>query len=87
MSSKIPPKMTPEEAEALLKKWLGSRVVGLRVLILEGGIALKGTAYSYYAKQLAQHSAMHIFGVPILANEIEVRLNPYPLNSYGLDLD
>jgi hypothetical protein len=79
--------MLPEEAEALLKKWIGSRVVGLRVLIGEGGITLRGTSYSYYAKQLAQHSAMQIFALPVLANEIEVRLNVYPLDSYGLDLD
>jgi hypothetical protein len=87
MSVNIPPKMTSEEAGVVLKQRLGSRVVGLRVLIHEGGIALEGTAYSYYVKQLAQHSAMHIFGLPILANEIEVRLNLCPLDSYGLDLD
>ncbi len=87
MSVNIPPKMTLEEAEALLKQWLGSRVVGLRVLIREGGIVLQGTAYSYYAKQLAQHSAMQILALPVVANEIEVRLNVCPLDSYGLDLD
>jgi hypothetical protein len=87
MNVNIPPKMTSEEAEALLKQWIGSRVIGLRVLIREGGIALQGTAYSYYAKQLAQHNAMHIFGLPILANEIEVRVKLCTLDSYGLDLE
>jgi hypothetical protein len=86
MNGNIPPKMTSDEAEALLKQRLGSRVVGLRVLIHEGGIALQGTAYSYYAKQLAQHGAMCIFGLPILANEIEVRLNLHPFDSDGPDL-
>jgi osmotically-inducible protein OsmY len=85
-SVKVTPKMSSEEAEALLKQRLGSQVVGLRVRFHEGGIALQGTAYSYYAKQLAQHGAMRIFGLPILANEIEVRLNPRPPDSEGFDL-
>jgi hypothetical protein len=86
MSVNIPPKMTAEEAEALLKQRLGSRVLDLRVRIHEDGIALQGTAYSYYAKQLAQHGAMRIFGLPILANEIEVRLNLRPADSEAFDL-
>ena len=87
MSVNVPSKMTSEEAEALLKQRLGSRVVGLRVLFHEAGIALQGMAYSYYDKQLAQHTAMRILGLPIVANEIEVRLNVRPMDSYGLDLD
>jgi hypothetical protein len=87
MSVNNPPKTTSEEAEVLLKQRIGSRIVGLRVVILEGGIALQGTASSYYYKQLAQHSAMRIFGLPIVRNEIEVRLRQGPLDSYGLDLD
>ena len=87
MSVNNPPKITPEEAEALLRQRIGTRVVGLRVLIHETGIALQGMTYSYYDKQLAQHTAMRIFGLPIIANEIEVRLNLRPLDSYGLDLD
>ena len=67
--------MTSEEAEALLRRRLGSRVIGLRVLIREGGAILQGTAFSYYANQLAQHDAMRILGLVILANEIEVRLD------------
>jgi hypothetical protein len=87
MSVNIPPKMTSEEAEALLKQRLGSRVVGLRVQIHEAGIALQGTVYSYYDKQLVQHGAMRMFGLPIIANEIEVRPYLQSLDSYGLDLD
>jgi hypothetical protein len=67
--------MASEEAETLLKRQLGSRVIGLRVLIREGGAILQGTAFSYYAKQLAQHYAMRILGLVVLANEIEVRLD------------
>jgi hypothetical protein len=78
--------MTPEEAESLLRQRLGSRVAGLRVLIYEGGITLQGRAFSYYAKQLAQHGAMCILGLPILANEIEVRQIPRLLDSDEVDL-
>ena len=71
-------RMTSEEAEALLRRRLGSRVIGLRVLIREGGAILQGTAFSYYAKQLAQHDAMRTLGLVVLANEIEVRLDRHP---------
>jgi hypothetical protein len=81
------PKMTPEEAEALLKQRLVAREAGLRVQIHEAGIALQGRVHSYYDKQLVQHGAMRILGLPIVANEIEVRLNLRPMDSYGLDLD
>ena len=87
MSVNIPPKMTSEEAEALLKRQLGSRVVGLRVQIHEAGIALQGTVSSYYDKQLVQHSAMRILGLSIMANEIEVSLKLRSFDCYGLELD
>ncbi len=87
MSVNNSPKITSEEAEALLKQRFGTRVAGLRVLVHEAGIALQGTAYSYYDKQLIQHSAMRILGMSIIANEIEVRVNLTPLDSYGLDLE
>jgi hypothetical protein len=51
---------------------LGSRVRSLRVVCRKNGIILQGSAYTYYAKQLAQHSVMEITDLPILANEIEV---------------
>jgi hypothetical protein len=75
MCGNVSPKMTWEEAEAYLRKWLGSRVVDLRVRHHDSGLALQGIAYSYHAKQLAQHGAMRVFDLPILVNEIEVRLN------------
>jgi len=34
---------------------------------------LRGQVHTYYAKQLAQHAVMETTGLPILANEIEVR--------------
>ncbi len=59
--------------ETHLQARLGSRIRHLRVVCRSGGIVLQGSAFTYYAKQLAQQSVMEITGVPILANEIEVR--------------
>jgi hypothetical protein len=86
MSTDIPSRMTPEEAEALLKRRIGSRVAGLRVRICQSGIALQGTAACYYVKQLAQHEAMRLFGLLIVANEIEVRPHLRRVDCDGLDL-
>jgi hypothetical protein len=41
-------------------------------LCRDDGVILRGVAYSFYAKQLAQHSVMEITKLPVLANEIEV---------------
>jgi osmotically-inducible protein OsmY len=42
------------------------------VVLHAGGVILRGQARTFYAKQLAQHAAMDITGLPVLANEIEV---------------
>jgi hypothetical protein len=52
---------------------MGSRVRELRVLIRRDGVVLQGWAGTYHAKQLAQHAAMELADMPILANDIEVR--------------
>ena len=49
------------------------RVLRFRVLVQEQGLVLQGCAPTYYAKQIAQHAAMEVSGLPLLANEIEVR--------------
>lgn len=49
------------------------RVRDFRVLVQEHGLVLQGCASTYYAKQLAQHAAMEVSGLPILANKIEVQ--------------
>jgi hypothetical protein len=67
------PNSAAEQAEALLKQQLGARVSCLRVLMHEKGVVLRGCAFSYYVKQLAQHAAMQTLGLPVFANEIEVR--------------
>ncbi len=49
------------------------RVRDLRVMCRKDGVILQGSARTYHAKQLAQHSVMEITDLPILANEIEVQ--------------
>jgi hypothetical protein len=61
-----------EQLELLVQRRLGSRVRDLRVLIRHDGIILQGRAGTYHAKQLAQHAAMELTVLPILANDIEV---------------
>jgi osmotically-inducible protein OsmY len=62
-----------EHLELLVQRRLGSRVRDLRVLVRQDGVILQGRAGTYHAKQLAQHAAMELTALPILANDIEVR--------------
>jgi hypothetical protein len=55
-----------------VQRRLGSRVRHLRLVVQGPGLILRGRAQTYYAKQLAQHAAMQVSGLPIVANEIEV---------------
>ena len=64
------------QLETLIRRHLlgrGVMVRGFRVLVQEQGLVLQGFALTYYAKQLAQHSAKELGRFPILANEIEVQ--------------
>jgi hypothetical protein len=58
--------------ESLVQRRLGSRVRDLRVVVRRDGVILQGRATTYHAKQLAQHAAMELASMPILANDIEV---------------
>jgi hypothetical protein len=62
-----------EHLELLVQRRLGSRVRDLRVVVRHDGVILQGRAATYHAKQLAQHAAMELGELPILANDIEVR--------------
>lgn len=64
-----------DELEALIQRRLLGRVRvhRFRVLVQAQGLILQGCAPTYYAKQLAQHAAMEVSELPILANEIEVQ--------------
>lgn len=69
----VSPEEFMESLEALMRRRLGSRVRELEVGVRDRGLVLKGWSTTYHAKQLAQHAAMELSGLPILANEIEVR--------------
>ncbi len=58
--------------EELVQARLSGRVRELRIQVRDHGLILHGQARTYYAKQLAQHTAMQASELPILANEIEV---------------
>jgi hypothetical protein len=75
MSSENATAMLADQLEALIQRHLLGRVRlrWFRVLVQERGLILQGCASTYYAKQLAQHAAMKVSGLPILANEIEVQ--------------
>jgi hypothetical protein len=60
------------ELEAHVQCRLGGQVREFRLVVVDGGLILRGRAHTYYAKQLAQHAVMEATGMPILANEIEV---------------
>jgi hypothetical protein len=62
-----------ERLEGLVSRRLGNRIHDMQIVLREAGLVLRGWAETYYAKQEAQHAAMELAGVPILANEIEVR--------------
>lgn len=75
MSTNVAPQNLPtaeDQLEGLLQHRLGNRIRELRVLVLPTGLVLQGRATTYHAKQLAQHAAMELSTLPILANEIEV---------------
>jgi hypothetical protein len=62
-----------EHLEIKMQRRLGSRVRDLRVLVRHDGVILQGWTSTYHAKQLAQHAAMELAEMRILANDIEVR--------------
>ena len=55
---------------------LRGRVAGLRIEPCGAGVVLRGTARSFYAKQLAQHAVMNGIRLSIVRNEIEVTRDP-----------
>ena len=57
----------------LMERRLNGRVRNLRLHCQPQGLVLQGWAPTYYVKQLAQHAAMEVSELPILANEIEVQ--------------
>ncbi len=60
------------ELTELLRNRLRGRVRDLCVSVQPEGVVLHGRAPTYHAKQMAQHVAMNLCGLAILANSIEV---------------
>lgn len=73
MSSEPKPEPAVEHLQALLQQRLNGRVRDLRLTVRGQGLVLEGWTSSYHVKQLAQHAAIELTGLTILANEIEVR--------------
>jgi hypothetical protein len=76
-----PPDPPDELAQliGLLRQQLGSRLRDVRVTRHEGRVVLRGTAVSYYVKQLALHLALRAVGHAALVNELDVvRVPPAP---------
>lgn len=75
MTTASKPPADTETLASLVRQRLAGRVHvrDLRVLVVEHGLVLEGHVETYYAKQLAQHEAMAVTGLPLLANRIEVR--------------
>ena len=61
-----------EHLQSQVQRRLGSRIRGLQVIVRQDGLILQGRTTTYHAKQLAQHAAMELAALPILANNIEV---------------
>jgi osmotically-inducible protein OsmY len=75
MSSESTTSTPADQLEVRIQRRLFGRVRvrTFRVLVQEQGLILQGCVPTYYAKQVAQHVAMEVSGLPILANEIEVQ--------------
>ena len=75
MSKTSTTSLPADQVETLIERHLRGRVrvLRFRVVVQEGGLILHGCVPTYYAKQLGQHAAMEVSGLPILANEIEVQ--------------
>lgn len=61
-----------DNLEGNVRRELNGRVRDFRLLLQAEGLILQGYAFTYHAKQLAQHAIMQATRLPILANDIEV---------------
>ena len=67
------PEAQEEQLEAQVLRRLGGRVRDVRIMVRPNGLILQGRTGTYHAKQLAQHAAIELTGLPVLTNDIEVR--------------
>jgi hypothetical protein len=54
--------------EGTVRRRLNGRVRDFRLLLQDNGLILQGYAFTYYAKQLAQHAVMQATGQPYWPN-------------------
>jgi osmotically-inducible protein OsmY len=75
MSREVATGIGADELEGLIQRHLIGRISvrDLRVRVEDGGLVLQGRASTYYAKQLAQHAATAVSGLPVRRNDIKVR--------------
>jgi hypothetical protein len=64
-----------DRLEINVERRLSGRVRNFRLIVHPDGLTLQGSAVTYHAKQLAQHTVMAATQLAILANEIEVEAN------------
>jgi osmotically-inducible protein OsmY len=62
-----------ERIEANVRRRAWGRVCNFQVVVRDRGIVLRGRTRTYYGKQMVQEAAAEAAGLPILANEVEVR--------------
>lgn len=60
------------QLEVEIRKELRGRLAALSIEVRDGGLILRGSSRTFYAKQLAQHAVMKGTRLPILRNAIEV---------------
>jgi osmotically-inducible protein OsmY len=65
-------KTLAHQIEHALRLEAGHQVHNLDVLVVTGGLILRGQALTAHAQQQAQHVAERTSGLPVVANEIEV---------------
>jgi hypothetical protein len=66
------------ELERIVNDRLQGRVRAFHLAVEGRGLVLRGTARSYYAKQVAQQLVMELTTVPIVANDVEVLSGQQP---------
>jgi hypothetical protein len=80
------PAVVTGELEVRVRGSIRGYVRDFHLLTTGSGLVLRGSARSYYAKQLPQQAVMRAAPLPILANEIEViPRRPATANTLGLN--
>ncbi len=68
----IDPGVESGRLAALIRHHVGWQVDGLRVLVGERGLVLRGHACTALARTLAEVEAARLSGLPVVANDLQV---------------